>query len=48
MSCRGFAGNRLKKGRSSELAKAVAFAEAVQLCKFQRNSVGFKFLYLGQ
>lgn len=34
----GFAGNRLKAGRSSELARAVAFAEAIQLYKFRRRS----------
>lgn len=47
LSCRGFAGNRLKTGRLSELARAVAFVEAVQLCKFRRNSIDLKFLYLG-
>lgn len=38
LQCCGFAGNRLKAGRSSELARAVAFAEAIQLCKFRRRS----------
>lgn len=47
LQCCGFAGNRLKAGRLSELARAVAFAEAIQLCKFRRNSFDLKFSYLG-
>jgi len=38
----GFAGNRLKAGPSSELARAGALAEAIQLRKFRRQSFDLK------
>lgn len=39
LQCCGFAGNRLKAGRPSELARAVAFPEAIQLYKLRRLEV---------